>query len=354
MGQSMKIEARAALCLILLLSSCSGERSTAVELALQTSGTTVRLQAVSVVDENIVWASGLDGTVLITTDGGDTWAAISVAGAESLQLRDIDAIDDRTAYVLSSGTGEDSRIFKTVDGGVTWIQQYVNPDPEGFLDCMGFWDATHGAVYGDAVDGSLVVLTTDNGESWTRVPDTNLPEALPGEGGFAASGTCLITHGDSVGYIATGAASEARVLKTHDRGLTWAAAAAPLGDGTGNTGLTTVGMHDGLTGMAAGGDISRPESHINNIAVTVDGGSTWSLGSPTVFPGAVYGVAVVPGAATPTVVAVGPGGADYSADNGETWEQLDSREYWSVAFANQAAGWAVGPDGRIAKISFMR
>src|SRR5437660_4984480 len=47
----------------------------------QTSDTTNRLQAVSPVDENVVWASGVGGTYTVTTDGGNHWAAHVVPGA---------------------------------------------------------------------------------------------------------------------------------------------------------------------------------------------------------------------------------------------------------------------------------
>ena len=321
-------------------------------LTHQQSGTTVRLQAISVVNDDVVWACGLSGTVVRTTNGGRTWTALTVPGTDSLEFRDIDAIDADTAYVLSSGGGDRSRIYKTADGGSSWTLQHTNPDSSGFYDCMGLWDSNHGAVYGDAVDGSLVILTTSDGENWERVPANRLPDALPGEGGFAASGTCLITHGDSTGWIATGASSEARILKTNNRGATWTGYTTPVVSGSGTSGLTSVGFHDHLQGIAAGGEIASPDTHTDNVAVSADGGRTWELAGKPVFPGAVYGLAVVPGAVSPTVVAVGPGGADCSFDNGATWMQLDTLEYWSVAFTSARSGWAVGPGGRITKIDF--
>jgi len=312
----------------------------------------VRLQAISVVDEAVAWASGLEGTVARTLDGGESWTASTVPGADSLQFRDVDAIDANTAYLLSSGGGESSRIYKTTDAGASWTLQFTNPDPSGFYDCMAFWDANHGAVYGDAVDGSLVILTTTDGESWSRVSESGLPEALPGEGGFAASGTCLVTHGDSTGWIGTGATSTARVIKTTDRGSTWTAYTTPVVSGSGTSGITTLGFYDDLFGITAGGEISSPDTHSDNVAVTHDGGLTWTLAEQPVMPGAIYGMAVVQGTDAPTVVAVGPGGVDFSYDNGATWAQLDSLEYWSVGFSRAGVGWAVGPEGRITKISF--
>lgn len=335
----------------LLATACTEAAPKDPVLSPQQSGTTVRLQAISVVSESVAWASGIGGTVAQTSDGGETWRSYVVQGADSLQFRDVDAFDANTAYLLSSGGGSSSRIYKTADAGVTWTLQYTNTDAAGFFDCMAFWDSNHGAAYGDAVDGSLVILTTSDGETWHRVPTASLPEALPGEGGFAASGTCLVTHGDSSGWIGTGATTNARILRTTNRGLTWSAHSTPIVSGSGMSGLTTVGFYDSMSGIAAGGDIGNPESYTDNVAVTHDGGRTWALAGRPVLPGAIYGLSVVPGAATPTVVAVGPGGADYSIDNGSTWTHLDTLEYWSVAFANPTAGWAVGPNGRITKIA---
>ena len=39
-------------------------------------------------------------------------------GAEGLDFRDVDAFDAETAYPLSIGEGEKSRIYKTADGVV--------------------------------------------------------------------------------------------------------------------------------------------------------------------------------------------------------------------------------------------
>jgi photosystem II stability/assembly factor-like uncharacterized protein len=347
----MTIEAVLALLIMVSIAGCTEKAPPGPVLTPQPSGTTVRLQAISVVNESVAWASGIGGTVAQTTDGGQTWNAYVVPGADSLQFRDIEAFDAKTAFLLSSGGGESSRIYKTSDAGASWTLQFTNSDPAGFFDCMAFWDSNHGALYGDAVDGSLVILTTTDGETWNRVPTSGLPEALPGEGGFAASGTCLVTHGDSTGWIATGATTDARIIKTNDRGKTWTAYRTPVVSGSGTSGLTTVGFYDTMAGIAAGGEISDPDSFSENVAVTHDGGLTWALARRPVLPGAIYGLSVVPGAMTPTVVAVGPGGADYSIDNGATWTSLDTLEYWSVAFASPSVGWAVGPNGRITKIA---
>ena len=59
----------------------------------------------------------------------------------------------------------------------------------------------------------------------------------------------------------------------------------------------------------------------------------------------------MPGATQPTIVAVGPAGAVWSKDEGVTCTPIDSGNYWSVGFASPRAGWAVGTQGRITKLS---
>ncbi|HJR64250.1 MAG TPA: hypothetical protein VJ803_11165 [Gemmatimonadaceae bacterium] len=317
----------------------------------QSSGTSALLQAVSVVSERIVWVSGHRGTYVRTTDGGLTWRAGVVPGADTLQFRDVYAVDSVTAYLMSAGSGDLSRIYKTTDGGTTWTLQFTNDLPEAFYDCMDFWDADHGIAFSDAVDGQMVIIATENGgASWTRIATPTLPAALPGEGAFAASGTCLVTRAPSHAWIGMGNTTSARVLHTADRGRSWTVSTTPLVSGEG-TGITSVAFRDARAGVVMGGALGAPDEHSDNVAVTTDGGRTWRLAGRPRITGAIYGGAYVPGARVPTLVAVGPKGADYSVNDGATWTPLDTLAYWAVGFASPGAGWAVGPGGRITKFA---
>src|SRR5213082_3678789 len=74
-------------------------------LTPQQSGTVNRLQAVSPVNAKVVWASGVGGTFALTTDGGAHWRSRVVAGAETLQFRDVEGVSEKVAYLLSAGVG---------------------------------------------------------------------------------------------------------------------------------------------------------------------------------------------------------------------------------------------------------
>ncbi len=325
----------------------------APQLSSQESGTEALFIGISPVDANTVWISGTGGTYGRTTDGGQTWETAVVPGADSLQFRDVHGVDAQTAFLMSIGPGEQSRIYKTTDAGQNWSLQFTNPEPTGFLDCLDFWDPQTGLAYSDSNEGQMYIVRTDNGgATWTRIPPEDLPAALEGEGGFAASGTCLITQGDQTAFIATGAADPARVLKTTDRGATWTVAETPVVAGTQPAGLMSIAMWDANSGIILGGDLSAPDAHADNIAVTSDGGVTWTLAGRPQFTGAVYGSAVIPDGAGSSVVAVGPKGIDYSTDRGQSWVSLDTLNHWSVAFASAQTGWAVGMGGRITRIGF--
>ena len=320
-------------------------------LTPQRSGTSSRLQAVSPVSARVVWVSGVAGTYAVTTDGGDTWQAGVVPGADSLEFRDVEGVSARAAYLLAAGPGDRSRIYRTDDGGRTWALQFTNRDTSAFYDCFAFWDERRGFTMSDAVDGRFPVVRTEDGLTWRDIGD-RLPAAQSGEGAFAASGTCTAAVGERHGWIATGAAARARVLLTSDGGESWTTAATPIEQGGSTSGAASIGFRDSLHGILGGGDIAAPEAFAANIAVSADGGRSWRLTTRTPFPGAVYGLAYVPGRGR-TVVATGPRGAAWSPDEGARWHLLDGvRDYWAVAFAGPEAGWLVGAEGRVLKLSF--
>src|SRR6202140_2250677 len=170
---------------------------------VQFSHTTENLRGVSAVSRQVAWASGTHGTYLRTIDGGRTRAPGQGAGAVALEFRGVGAFSADEAFLMSAGPGEQSRIYHTSDAGKHWQLQFTNTNPKGFFDSMVFWDPKHGIVLGDPIldeSGKLKfeVLLTDDGQNWRPVPPAQMPDAIAGEGAFAASNTCIaIVHGDS-------------------------------------------------------------------------------------------------------------------------------------------------------------
>lgn len=312
------------------------------------SGVTVTFRGVSAVSADVVWVSGSRGTVLRSLDAGATWQNVSPQGLNTLDFRDVDAINRQTAYILSIGNGNASRILKTTDGGSSWTQMFLNPHEDGFFDAMAFWDENHGIAFSDSSKGLFfIIVTEDGGRTWTRV-DVKIP-ALDNEGAFAASGTNVAVWGDRHVWIGTGAAAKARVLRSSDRGKTWAIADTPI-PGGGSAGIYSVAFRDALHGIVVGGDYSKEDLALDNVAVTDDGGATWRL-SPGVG-GFRSVVTYFPAVSGPSLLALGPSGADISTDDGRTWtpSRTPARGLHTFSFARgSSTGFAAGGRGQVAK-----
>ena len=278
---------------LLLLATAFGQSGPRI----QTSHTTENLRGVSIVSAKIAWASGTHGTYLRTIDGGETWIPGQVPDATALDFRAVVAFSADEAYLMSAGPGEQSRIYHTNDAGQLWDLKFTNSNPKGFFDSMTFWDSKHGIVLGDPVPeekGKLhfELLQTDDGQSWHPIPASRLPEAVEGEGAFAASNSCIaILHtpsGDSNIWFATGG-KVSRVFHSPDLGKTWEAFNTPILHGPESAGIFSISFRDALHGVIAGGDYKHPDDDGPNLAFTEDGGKTWSLSTlkPQAFFSAV-------------------------------------------------------------------
>jgi photosystem II stability/assembly factor-like uncharacterized protein len=307
------------------------------------TGVTARLRGVSAPSVNVVWASGTEGTIIRTTDGGQTWKRLTVPDAETLDFRDIDAFDERTAYVLSIGPGDASRIYKTDDGGNSWTLQFRNDNPKAFYDAMSFRDSRRGFAFSDSIDGQFVILRTDDGRTWTRVLASGLPPALPGEGAYAASGSNIAIVGDNV-WIGT---SRSRVLRSPDDGRTWTAEQTPLPTSD-SAGIFSIAFRDSTRGLVVGGDFQKVTEAVNNAAMTIDGGRTWT----SVYGLLGYRSAVAHVGRNHTWVAVGPSGSDVSRDDGRSWSPIPGPGFHAVAAVPRSEMvWAVGERGGAGRLN---
>jgi photosystem II stability/assembly factor-like uncharacterized protein len=311
---------------------------------MQASGTTASFRGVSAVDENVAWASGSAGTYLRTTDGGATWRADTVLGMTGVEFRDVQAFDADRAVLLTAG--QPARIYLTEDGGRQWRVAFQAADTAAFFDGLAFWNEREGIAFSDPVGGRFLIVTTaDGGRSWTPVPRDRSPAALPGEAAFAASGTAVAVHGTGSAWIVTGGGAVSRVLRTVDRGRTWAIDTLPIPAGNSSSGAFGVAFRDAAHGVVVGGDY-RQEQVGGAAARTADGGRTWTPAASFRPAGVREGAAYVPG--TGTLVAVGPAGTLWSRDDGASWMAADTVGFHAVSFAGPRAGWAVGAGGRVA------
>ncbi len=319
--------------------------------ALKDTGKDSRFRGLAAVSRSTAWVAGSRGAVLRTVDGGRSWRDVSppTAVAEKLELRDIEAFDARRAVALSIGEGEASRVLRTDDGGATWTETFRNPDPKAFYDCLTFFDSRNGLAVSDPVDGKFRILSTrDGGRSWQVLPGAGMPQALPGEAGFAASGQCLVSAGPRDVWLATGGGSAARVLHSADRGLTWRVADSTVPAGDPARGVFALAFRDRTTGLAVGGDYRTGEASPRAAAVSTDAGRSWRQASAPP-PGYRSGAAWYP-YTRGTALAVGPTGTDVTTDGGRSWRPLDTGSFDTVDCTPDAGCWAAGEKGRVARL----
>ncbi len=313
---------------------------------LRPTGTTSGLRGLAAVSESVAWVSGSGGTVLRTLDGGASWQNVAPPDAAGQAFRDIEAFGADQVVLLAIGPGDASRIYVTRDGGETWTKTFQNTDPAAFYDCMSFWDRHRGLVMGDPVGGKFQILSTDDGgRTWELVPSGGMPDALPGEFGFAASGTCIETAGGRDAWFATGGDAVSRVFHSDDRGRTWEVVETPVASAPAG-GIFSLAFANPRHGIAVGGDFLDPTNAPDGAAYTTDGGATWL---PADGPGEYRsGSAWVPRLAK-TAVAVGPTGSDATTDGGRSWTRFDTRSFDAVDCAKNAC-WASGAGGIAARL----
>jgi len=337
-----------ALLLILITGCCTLASLQAQQvdwIEVQNAQVDASFRGIAVRDANEAWVGGSQGTVIRTQDAGKTWTPVTLPNADDLDFRDIALPQPNLVVLLAAGEGKKSRIYRSDDDGRTWTLTLANQDPQGFFNAMTFADANHGWLIGDPIDGKLdLYRTTDAGKTWQRQIG---PTMLPGEYGFAASGTNIVAVGRQL-RIATGG-SAARVLRSSDGGQSWEASETPISHGNESSGIFSIAFGDPQQGVAVGGDYKNPDVDHGNIARTTDGGVTWSLALPT---GQIPHKACVRYLGGKIWMTVGRTGVAVSYDDARTWQTVTKQGFFTFDFDLHAqVGWLAGSDGHVARFT---
>lgn len=315
---------------------------------MQDSGSTASFRGVHAVNGSIAWASGTNGNVLRTDDGGEHWTKCSVPpGAEKLDFRGVWAWDENSAIVMSIGSGDQSRLYKTADACAHWTLVQTNPYKDGFWDGLVF-QGRDGVLVGDPV-GGLFETAFLKGTAFVHSPDNVGHEsdapcaALPGDGAFAASNSSVFVFGPRKYILGTGGKPGPRALLSPAlaKRKDCLGVSVPLTSGNETSGVFSLYFRDRKHGVAVGGDYRKVDESAGSAAVTSDGGLHWTAAS--MLPHG-FRSAVTWDAAHKAWIAVGPNGSDVSFDDGKTWRPLDDGNWNALSLP-----FAVGPKGRIGR-----
>lgn len=347
---------------------------------MQDANTTASLRGIDSVDGTVAWASGTEGTVLKTTDGGAHWQKCAVPDGDkdgaTLDFRGVQAFDAITAIVMASGPGEKSRLYKTSDGCASWILLFTNPDASGFWDGLQFIPAIGrdkgrmGRLIGDPVNGKFAdFMTYDYGKTW-GVDTQRYPEVASakfGESLFAASNSAMILIRKTPFFVTGGSASRSRTLELHmkhDPSILFNFVGGNIpgkhGDSSGafsvaaRLGPDAADAADaakfieratrvGDMFIAVGGDYTKPNESADTAAWSSDGGKHWAAST---IPPHGYRSTVQWSEPLKLWITAGTNGSDISRDDGRIWQPLDNGNWNALSLP-----FVVGPKGRIARIN---
>jgi photosystem II stability/assembly factor-like uncharacterized protein len=367
--------------LLLLLTATLATKKIQAQFDIEDSHTTASLRGIHNVGGGVAWASGTNGTVLRTEDGGYLWQTCNIPpGADKLDFRGIQAFDENTAIVMSSGKGDLSRLYKTTDGCQTWKLLFTNPDKEGFWDAMRIDSGGSGVLVGDPVHGKFVIFkTADRGGTWKTWANSardedyarfSAAEAVKDESLFAASNSAAIAFRGHFLFV-TGGTGGSRLFSSEphdpfDNGVTWKFTVTKLPFASNeSSGAFSIAEKDiPMDAMVVGGNYRTPDAV--GVAAYLPHREEKYLGKLLVLgferqkvivtqaPPHGYRSSVAYDPQQKLWITVGPNGTDISRDDGKNWTPLkpsptdppDADKNWNAL----SLPFVVGPNGRIGRL----
>jgi len=298
------------------------------------SGQGIGQISVGMNNSTTLWAVAIDATGAIidgftrSTDGGQTWTSGTFNAGTGLSM--IFAMDASTCWAVFN-TGATQGLYKTTDGGATWVKKGTAYGSSSFANVIHFFNDNDGFAQGDPVDGYYELYTTsDGGESWTRVAEANIPVPTTGEYGITGNYSAV---GNSIWW----GSNQGRIFYSSDKGMTWGTTLTPFG----TTNVVQPLFKSETVGIAF-------RSYLNmgiepELDVTTDGGVTWA----SVFVnGSMYArwFDFIPGttgtwlgsSSEPTFEGIG-----FSLDDGANWNDLTvGVPVQAPEFMDNQTGWA--------------
>ncbi len=311
--------------------------SYAQQLKIRTSGTRTSIRGLSVVDDKTIWASGSNGMIARSVDGGANFIWVQIPNFEKRDFRDIEAFDSNTAIIIA--IAEPAHILKTVDGGKTWKIVFADSTKGMFLDALSFNDKLSGIAIGDPIENKTFIATTsDGGNTWTK--QLNTPVLEEGEAFFASSGTNILSNKMEPIFVSGGKKSN---LYINNKMYP-----LPIVQGLESTGANSIAIHKNKA-IVVGGDFSKDSIAINN-CVLIDF-KTMKFSKPNTSLGGYR--SCVSFINKKRVIACGLNGIDISDDAGQNWKTISKESFHVVAKAKRGKTvFLAGSKGKIGTIIF--
>ncbi len=301
-------------------------------------------RGLSIVNERVIWASGSNGTIARSADGGKTFTYLAVKGYDKRDFRDVHAFDENNAVIM--GIAEPAVILRTKDAGKSWKEVFKDDTKGMFLDAMDFDDKGNGMVVGDPINNKIFIATTgDKGKHWSKIEDaknTYLVES--GEAMFASSGSNVNITNDAGGFnifLVTGGNKSRLFYNGFPVELN-------IQQGSESKGANAMAVNAANKKMViVGGDFNTPGSSDKNCILVNYQNNRLLFTDPQTPPrGYKSSVTFV----TPELlVSCGTSGVDVSYNGGIDWSHISDESFHTCrAVEKSTVVFLAGKNGRIA------
>nr|WP_315029873.1 glycosyl hydrolase [uncultured Chryseobacterium sp.] len=191
-----------------------------------------------------------------------------------------------------------------------------------FYDALHFVNDKLAYAFSDADKDNVLKLAVYKDGKWGMFKNDVILHS--GEAAFAASNT-NISSSKSYIWIATGGKAS-RILRMNLKNDQLEVINTPFVQGESSQGMYSIDFYDDRFGVAVGGDYTKQDANINNIATTNDGGKTWQIQASGQNAGYSTCVKIKPGSKGKEMIAIGDRHISYSSDFGKTWKKISDEK----------------------------
>ncbi|MBV8325283.1 glycosyl hydrolase [Chryseobacterium sp.] len=281
----------------------------------------ISIRALEVYDHK-VWYSGTDskfGFVDLKDSKNQKQIRLS---EDKLQFRTLGQ-DKNSFYVINIESP--ARFFKIDKKELKAQIVFRDTAKTAFYDALHFVNDKLAYTFSDADQDHLLKLAVYRDGKWGMLK--NKVVLNEGEAAFAASNT-NISSSKKYMWIATGGKSS-RIVRMNLKDESFEIFNTPFVQGASSQGMYSIDFYDDF-GVAVGGDYTKQNANVNNIAMTYDGGKTWQTQASGQNAGYMTCVKIKPGSKGKEMIAVGDQHISYTSDFGKTWKKISDEKGFFV------------------------
>lgn len=282
----------------------------------------ISIRALEIYD-NKVWYSGTDskfGFVDLKNPKNQKQIRLS---EKKLQFRTL-AQDKSSFYAINIESP--AEFFKIDKKSLTSKIVFTDTVKTAFYDALHFVDDRLAYTFSDSDKNNQLKLAVFRNGKWSMFKnDISLNE---GEAAFAASNTNIAASKNYL-WIATGGKAS-RILRMNLKDEKFEIFTTPFVQGESSQGMYSIDFSDDKFGIAVGGDYTKQDANINNIATTNDGGKTWQIQASGKNAGYTTCVKIKPNSKRQEIISVGDKHISYSSDFGKTWKKISDEKGFFV------------------------